>query len=306
MAKSYSPVKIVDPIGSPIIVLHPNQEFVITLNSSFGVVDVDIHSHFLEIDSSAIVSSSRTYLFKQTQDFSRWAKYSKVYLGNVIIITKSDIITICVFLDTFNKSASKQITAINPEGHEIKLEKDNLLEVVVYDKNLGDCDYWKASIVPGDFGVLLKQVHYDVITPPDKTSSEEFADFCEKMINVDDKYCAYPRSDLCREHHFWFQYDEESVIMMSNMENGVCDGGKLVFDGIAGDDKSRNLFNILNIRLNVKKRGIESELCVIPNRKSSSLSHSLGCLYKSEIILKEKQECSLDSESRILYYKTNE
>lgn len=289
MVKPPIPLKIVDPSHNHVITVHPNQDFVITLSDKFSdVVVVDSQSYFFKNILEVREDGCLKYIFRQNEDYTQWGMISKVFLGNIIIVSRFDAITLSVFLDTQNRYKVNSIAIINPKGHEISIEKDKILEVVVFNEDLGKNDKWESICITGDNSICMEQLNEEIITPDDSTY-DEFIEFIKDASDYNDAYCVFPRSKMCREHHFWFKYSDSSLEYIDNMESGVYNGGKIVFDGCSSDGSMKSMFNVLNLVLNVK------------NIKETIQQTS--CLYKREINLKIKQCDSLDSYAKVVHYK---
>lgn len=124
--KKYFPVKI-NNINSDLCVVNlllsqnfhlkiPYSEFQIDIDSDFLKLSKNKHDDFFEIF--------------QDDKINLWT-HSNLYLGNLNIFSKENQHCICVFLD----SNSKITTIVNPKNSNIKINSNQIIELVLFSKS---------------------------------------------------------------------------------------------------------------------------------------------------------------------------
>lgn len=245
----YSPVQVKDPTSeNHIVTLHPGQEFLVSISTEMGAVEIDVDSRFFRLAQKEVKSDKVVFRFSQIYDLTPWSNVSRTYLGEVLILSDKYLSSLCVVLESLNPNKRDVIVAVNPEGGCLKLDVHNILEVVVYDSKLGDNDMWNCNIVSGDHQLKLEQIGHEI------SSSKEPID---GSIDSDNVYCILPRSiggEPCREHHYWFRCDGPSIDILGELSSGTYSGGKIVFDGSSCTSSIKNYFFMLHLLVNVREK----------------------------------------------------
>ncbi len=303
-AKKYAPVRISNPGEGHLVPLLPTQGFIIGLSGDNP--EIEYSSSFFELDSKEIVGNATFYHFSQKYDLGLWSRISRVFLGEIMVLSGTSMGSLCVVLDSLNRSKSSLLTVINPQVNNIKVDASHLLEIVIYDEEYSDA--WDCQVMSGYSGLKYEQVQYK------KVDSQQFS---FSWNEVDKLYFSYPRSCLCGpspipvEHHYFFRFDYPSITTIANMSSGTYTGGKIVFE--ASDN-----FKILNINLNIRDK-TKSKLFgasrIINTRKVSDMNLFIPTemknnkkrvpknpsLMKNNIFLRPKTDTELDGD-RVIYF----
>ena len=250
--KNPSPVQVSNPTSENHLVrLCPNQGFTIRLDEWFEAVDVDWTSKFfvMKEESHDLDTGSRTLIFEQRLDLTMWSKVSNVYLGEVIILGRTTTCSVCVQLDSTNPCKSFVTTAVNPIGAEIKIEPHHVMEVVLFDRHLGEGDQWDVHIAAGG-GLSYECLGYECLRPSAMKMS------MWAMRSSDEVYFTGPRQTdelpLCSQHHFWFRCDGSTISHLHDLPSGVASGGNLVFSGRSKMGEATNVLYQVNVKLNLR------------------------------------------------------
>jgi len=239
--KNYFPVKITNPGDGHIVPLFPNQSFIVTLTGKNP--ELSYESKFFELVETKKTNNNTSFVFEQTFNLDCWHGFSKVFLGEVVVMSENSLGSLCVMLDVpKSHCTSNRVTIINPDSSVVKIDSNDLIEVVIYDDflNAEICnEKWKYHIISGDSGVIYESIGYFEIP---------IGSYCQIMplFNVDNCFFHHhARSSLtdeaiCKEHHYWFK------CVSQNYKVGTYSGGKLIFES------ENNVYKILNITVNSK------------------------------------------------------
>lgn len=229
-SNTYSPAQVSDPTSENHLVrLYPNQDLRVVLSQDSEDVQIFLTSRFLRLSrEEQDKKGNRVYHFVQQYDLSEWAAVSSAYLGEVAILRKNSISSVCVMLEGQNAHNRDMITVVNPIGSEIKIEPHQVLEVVVFDCDGDFGDKWEYEIHTGDdeHKVQYQYIGKEVVYPSVQYKTYVNEDDLEDMTLV------MPRSTKdtpIREHHFYFRCSYDSLVTLKNGSNGSMDGGKLCF-----------------------------------------------------------------------------
>jgi hypothetical protein len=264
MTKQYNPVKVKDPTSDGHIVrLHANQPFELILtNFVEEEVEVKLQSDFLAIDHCTKDDECQSFVFKQKYDLKKWSEFSSLFLGNVtIIVTKQseppseETIRLCVIVDSSNAIKKNVITAINPNGHVLKIELNQILHVVVFD---APSSRW---VIAGIENVGMKCLRTETVF------SDSVGDY-----NPQEMMCPEPRNHNWdavafvpdgKEYHFWTVLDESTVLKAKSTAGGTYVLGNMCFvsknNFLSIDKKSLSL--LLSLR-NKKETEVDPEIKV--------------------------------------------
>ena len=162
--KNYNPVRVKDPMSDNyVVLLHPNQGFDLYLTSAFVTPNLTIRSGFLRLNEKQVCGSDTIFRFAQEFDLTDWTKASKTYLGEVEITSES--LSRIIKLKLMLSSDSEVIAVINPENDEIRLELDQQLEVVLFDKALSPSDIWEYQFIPSpNSGIGYEAIDQQIIS----------------------------------------------------------------------------------------------------------------------------------------------
>lgn len=261
--RHYAPIRVVDPTSS----LHtaqilPRQGINLVLGnpclsrrkcSPKAEFQVEINSDFLIIEKiTETKNGKRIYHIGQKYDLENWSHHSVVYLGEVIVsITNYDIpeppSKICVnLLGSLepNDPIRRVLTVINPNGHECKLEPNQILEVITCEPSWNDWDSGKveSSGFKDKWGDVCRPLKSDL--PDVHLLKTRQITICREDVEVDG-YIARNRYTLsvnpqlspdtkkvvkdfldtfkqpCRQHHFFYSIPKDSEKKLSNLEKGT-------------------------------------------------------------------------------------
>lgn len=242
--KKYKEIKIKNPLNDGYSVkLFPLQGVKIFLSKSIKTEFISVFSvgEFLYCEKVEETDNYVVYLIEQKYDMGSWSDISSIFLGNVVICRKSNEndsqIRLCLYCIAKSNAKNQIVTVINPEDGLIKIEPQQMVHFVLFDKN----DF-KWSIDPPENMKCIK---------------------CETVINDfmsvydrDNMFCQEPRSltlpinnnlknksrdffkheivggcAVTDEYHFWCCFDMNFIDSIRNMYNGNYMIGNFCFYG---------------------------------------------------------------------------
>jgi len=277
--KRYDPVRIIDPGEGHLVPLLPTQGFIIVLH---GNAEIECNSHFFHNHQTDRSEHSTTFHFNQKFDLTDLANGSRVYLGDISILTENKFGSLCVFLES-STVPSFYITVINPNMNIIKIDPSILIKIVIFDNRFsGD---WDLTIISGDSGITYQQHDYR------KYNADVWR--WTTLLNDQSGY----------EHHYSFKCNTAGL----HLDRGTHAAGKIIFD----TEEFDGIFKVLNLNVKVKDQ----------NKQKSAISNSLmfpkgvnhngkirrytpqprDSIYRQEIIFKKKN-CSDLHSNRVLYF----
>lgn len=248
----YSPVRVKNPNSNAYVVkLFPNQDLEIVFSSYLGHVEIDVETSLLQLlgqdvvhDPSSPDEKAIRFHISQTYDLTSWSNISRTHLGNITVMNKNNMVNICVYLECLDVEKNNVITAVNPGSSLIRIEPQQILEVVLYDSTL-EPDKWTCNIIGGN-ELALEQILYKKYSPYEFSLSKEKSDI----------FAAHQRtlSVISRQHHFWFRCSVQTIELLSSKSEGLFNVGKLAFFGQDSQGRRHNCGNVLSVLLNLKRK----------------------------------------------------
>jgi len=280
--KHYKPQRIVNPTSRLHTArLFPCQSIALHLSSpmvaghscvtSEAKFHVTLTGQFLIIEKVHVNKKGDTvYIISPKFDFTEWAEYSEVFLGEIVInIINNDHsekqncsfheASVCVYQSMKDHEQERILTVINPEEANVRIEPYKMLEVVVYEPEWnnhkdekkeadGYQDEWKLTLedheIEGE-GIFLKalkdQIVYDKLSEVEKKNGKmPVVPRFKRMINprlieVSTKESVEREvkdlSSPCREHHMWYAFDENTAKKISSIRSGIHPLASLTLNG---------------------------------------------------------------------------
>lgn len=157
-SSKYSPVQVNNPQDGHMVVLLPNQQLIVNLAEASTWNHNTLPRTAFEVSTSSpfivkqvekhLDAGSTEYVYEQLYDLTSWCKYGTIYLGEVHIVLRNKKTTLCVYCRT--SSTNDVVTVINPSNYEVKIEPNQILEVVI-NKEVStvimDKDYTQSNLV---------------------------------------------------------------------------------------------------------------------------------------------------------------
>lgn len=181
---NYSIYKIFNPSENHCVPLLPQQEFMVSLTDPCLNAEIEVYSDFFNLRARKSEDGVTSFIFIQNFNLKNW-NFSKVFLGEILICYAEKLSNLYVYLD----NSENIVTVINPQNASIKVNRNSVIEVVVYSDLDND---WKSEISCEE---AYEQVHYRKIS-----------------LNHKDIVSCFPimhRGSIQNfyqdEHHFWYQ-----------------------------------------------------------------------------------------------------
>lgn len=257
--KTYSPAQVTDPASeNHLIRLYPNQDLRVVLSQDSEDVQVFLTSEYLRLSREETdKKGNHVYHFVQQYDLTEWANISSAYLGEVAVLRKDRIASVCIMLEGQDAHNKNMVTVINPIGSEIKIEPHQVLEVVVFDCEGQAEDTWDYEIHIGDddqkiqYEYIGKEVVYPTVQYRTYVNEDDLGDMTLVMPRA-------TKDMPMREYHFYFRCSYDTLQKLKAGTNGAYDGGKLCFtprSKIAEQQSGPTQFKfVLNLSMNVRDR----------------------------------------------------
>lgn len=255
MAKSYSIVTVNDPCSMHHTVkLYPSQEMSLRLSSEVKYLKV---SPFLEFVSKNRVKGYLEIKFRQKPDIVSWGEESSVYLGEIYGETnlRDSKFRLCVYMISNNEYKKDVITVFNPINQVIKLESYQILEVVLSDPYFSGTDSWKMEFrdEKRQLDIGFHELGKRKINLAKKNIEDERdkSDIYHLVSRTKDFW--HPS---CREHHYWFRFDNRMLPLVRTRSNDVYLVGDINFTGYgsSAEDDSLKAIRSLQVWLNIKSK----------------------------------------------------
>lgn len=130
---TFNPCRVVDPRSDGhAVLLFPCQELEIKVTKSLPGVRITCESPYLTLKShkcNVDKDLSDLYTFEQLYDLTDWCELSAVVLGNILVEDNKGN-TIRLLLQCRKSSINTVITVLNPTGEHVKIEPNQILEIV--------------------------------------------------------------------------------------------------------------------------------------------------------------------------------
>lgn len=247
MAKKYSPVKVRNPVSDRHLVkLYPTQSLEVLLAPWYDIADFNVNSSYVDVEDQVDLPTGHKLIrFSQKFDLSDWSDVSNFFLGQIDLVGTNQS-SLCALLASTNPTKQNVVTICNPKSIDLKFEPNQIIEVVVFDTNLGVDARWDCQIKPSTEGLQLELIGHDTFRPymPIVTTSpDEIYCSCSRVL---DNY-------FCIQHHFWFRCDSTSIEMLSRHKEGLYLAGKIIFNGHSYTKQASSQCD-LTLRVNFKNK----------------------------------------------------
>jgi hypothetical protein len=261
--KKYATVKIKDPgTEGHTVRLMPLQSFdlVCTKHDPEDDFNIKVLSDFLTVTD--ILSDSTKVVFKIAQkcDLNEWSKISTFFLGNVLLSKKlrsgDSKIHLCVYCQPTNQMKANVLTVINPEGSLLKVEPNQLLHIVMFDRS--EKTRWSLEKLEGFTCVRCETVVNDFtkVYDPDSLFCPEprslLLPMNEQLKNHPIQYFANEvmgSGGLVTEYHFWLCLSPSEIGKIHSLANGSYAMSAIK---IKGEQRDKVIFQNLNLTLSLR------------------------------------------------------
>lgn len=295
-----NPTNVKDPrTDGYTVVVHPCQEIQMFLTKPTSIFkdagaddewDVKALSNYFYLDAISDQPGHRQFNFIQFYDMTPWVEHSSVYLGEIEVTLISKTVKECFTLCVMARSVGKQsriVTAINPTVNRIKIDLDEILEVVVCKDNANQSNeqVWCSLYDMGRSGTgngsqwFEKLRQETVILPKSSPMPHEQNNLyltisravssLEKNPGLpeDRKLPIVPVADVQIQHHFWFRVrpEDQASVLRANSSLPIAN---VVFNNRSG--------SCSNLQLLVSKRGVQSPATVPEYDKDRYEGHFRG------------------------------
>lgn len=289
--KRYSSVKIQNPTtdGHSVRLL-PFQSFELIFSkyNSTDVFDVSILGTLITLVERQESPTHVTYKFEQKYDFSEWVEISNLFLGNVVITTKSDKIRLCIYCIG---SKDQILTVINSDGFLVKMEPHQLLQVVCYDKSNSLVE-WKIEDLDKMKCVRCETVANDFPKVYDNKAlfcPEPRSNSLPRNPNVKEEFFSNNVVSVCTttEYHFWMCLSISEFVKTYNRPDGFYPLGFISLKEEGFEYQSINKIELmLNVRSKKKAKleNCSSILRIASQWRERSLSYSRRSLLNPLLI----------------------
>ncbi len=249
------------------IIVHPCQDIHLLLTDPSSIFknavagdkwEVSVYSEYFYLDSASVVDGQGKFNFIQLYDLTPWTNYSSVYLGDIEVTlnskTAKESFSLCVIARSYlNSKNIRVITAVNPEVNRLKLDLDDILEVVVTKDEPVDSKemVWCSLFDMGRSGTgngdqWFEKLRQEVVFPPS---------FSPMPCDSNNLYCTISRSlselrsnpnlpknrivpltslkEVQSQHHFWFRVRPEHKAAVLRANSGLP-MANVVFNSTSG------------------------------------------------------------------------
>jgi hypothetical protein len=267
MKRRYNAVTVKDPrTDGYSVVVHPTQEIVLTLTDPINLFqkgtkddrwEVKVYSDYFYLAGEKELAGKRQYTFIQYYDMRPWTDVSNIYLGDIDINLAGNEVcenySLCVFAKKNTNKQSRIITAVNPAVNRIKIDLDEILEVVFYHNEPTDKaeEVWCALYDMGKSGTgngsqwfeRLRQetllLHESLPMRQDQdnlyfTIARDIAALPRNPHLPQDKQLpAISEHTVHRQHHFWFRVrpEDKEAVLKANRGEPMAN---IVFNSMSG------------------------------------------------------------------------
>lgn len=262
-----NPVNVKDPhTDGYTVAVCPCQNIKLTLTNPVNVFkeasiedswDVKVYSDYFYLDHTVDNNLGyKQYNFIQYYDLKSWTDYSSVYLGDIEITVNSktspqETFSLCVVARSVGKQ-SRIITAINPVVNKLKVDLDEILEVIVTKDEISppNEEVWCSLYDMGRSGTngsqWFERLRQETIILPNQSPMP--VDPSNLYLTLSRSISSLPRNpglpktkdlpavsakEIQSQHHFWFRVkpeDKESVLK----SNTGLPMANIVFNGTSG------------------------------------------------------------------------
>ena len=197
-------ITINDLRNSTVVYLQPYQNLRLVFSPAYGKFEIEAPSELLDCCETPLEDGTLIYNFGPILDIVDWAKISQTFFGEIKITYNDLKYTIGVVLDSENKSI---ITVIDPEGCEVRLRPNQLLEVI-----LTNCEeHPDVNITKGSCGLKYAQINW----PKNLFNKLYYENTFRRKLRQPAKTCLF---ELSNEIEQWAAgtYSAGSIILSDN------------------------------------------------------------------------------------------
>lgn len=295
-----NPVNVKDPrTDGYTVVVHPCQDIQLFLTDPINLFkdaaagdewEVKAYSNYFYLDAVSEGPGKKQFNFIQFYDLTPWTNHSSVYLGDIEVTlnskTVSENFSLCVIARSVGKQ-SRIVTAVNPVVNRIKLDLDEILEVVVSkdDPAQPKEEVWCSLYDMGRSGTgngsqWFERLRQEVVILPDSsplprdhsnlylTMSRSVASLRSNPgLPKETSLPPAPTNEVQSQHHFWFRVRPEDKAAVLRANTGLP-MANVVFNGTSG--------SCSNLQVLVSTRGTRTEPTVPEYDKDRYEGHFRG------------------------------
>ncbi len=271
--RRYDPVTLKDArADGHSVVLLPIQPLELVLTDPFHLKggytaedrwSVKAYSDFFTLRETISFDNKKKFIFDQYYDLTEWVGHGAIFLGDIEYQIEGRNISECRSLCVYARAKSwlptpnRVVTAINPKGNRIKIDPDEILEVVCYESShrASDPDYWcsmyeykqckesrfewfeklreEVVVKPGGAPVRTDMDTPFRLIPRDVANLKR-----NPALAADVELPLVPEHDVARQWHFWFRVkpDNYDDVLKHGWEQAFL--GNLVFGNNSGECNS--------------------------------------------------------------------
>jgi len=281
----FNPVHVRDPrTDGYSVIVHPCQDIILTLTDPINLFDKACHedrwevkpySEYFYLAEEKELPGRRQYRFIQYYNLTRWTDVSNVYLGDIDVTLSGKKVaehySLCVLARKNSRHQCRIVTAVNPLVNRIKLQTDDVLEVVVcrYDAAPVEEEVWCALYDMGKTGngsQWLEKVRQETLLLPDSSplrtdrrslyftmSRDVGALPANPGLPKNKELPPIPEWEVQRQHHFWFRIrpEDKQAVLEANKGEAMAN---IVFNSSVGF--CTNLQVLISTREQKTKTGV--------------------------------------------------
>ena len=152
-----NPLIISNPLAtSTVVYLKPNQSLELIFHSFYGLKEVVSKSDFLDENVFMLENQATVHQFKHSTAIINWSHISQTFLGEIKIFR--DNTTCCTIGVVLDSEFAHTLTVIEPEGCEVRLRPNQLLEIILLNCSASDKVFATATI--GSCNLRYQQIDY--------------------------------------------------------------------------------------------------------------------------------------------------
>lgn len=249
------------------VVVHPCQGINLFMTDPINVFEkaskddeweVKAFSDFFYLDAVSEGPGKKEYRFVQYYDMTPWTDVSSVYLGDIEITLNSKTVesqsfSLCVVARRQGRKPCRIITAVNPTVNRLKMDLDDILEVVCTrdDPQQSGEEVWCSLYDLGRSGVgngsqWFERLRQEVLVLPETSPLPRDRDSLYFTVarsvaklrrnpGLPEDRNVPPTEDreVQRQHHFWFRVrpEDKAAVLKANTGQPMAN---IVFNGTTG------------------------------------------------------------------------
>lgn len=280
-----NPTTVKDPrTDGYTVVVHPCQDILLFLTDPVNDFkeavagddwEVRAYSDYFYLDAVSTGPGKREYRFVQYYNMKPWTDVSSVYLGDIEITLNSKTascksFSLCVIARSTGKKQSRIVTAVNPVVNRVKLDMDEILEVVVSrdDPARSSEEVWCSLYDMGRSGTgngsqWFERLRQETLLLPEtsplpRDSGSLYFTMARSVAALErnpglphDKNVPNAgQQPIQRQHHFWFRVrpEDKAAVLKANTGDPMAN---VVFNGTSG--------TCSNLQVLISTRGTRAE-----------------------------------------------